>query len=242
MEDREVILDSAVDRFMLAAVNFGAELEHEKASLRSHDKARQQFLAGHVTGGVVFGYDNVKVNHYNKQACSHHDVWPVEAVDQAVLMAIGGDVLEPDAIAEIVAEARAMFEAGAADDRVAAIRIELEQVQAEQGRLADAIANGGRFPVLMSKLDATERRRVQLVASLEEVAAPTIQPPSWRAIERLVRQSLADWRALLLGDVARVRDAFRAARRRDSVHAVPGAGRALRAIRRADRPRGAAWW
>lgn len=393
MDDREVILDSAVDRFLLAAVNFGAELEREKASLRSHDKARQQFLAGHVTGGVVFGYDNVKVsasdgrhshverrvndeeaavvrrifelraagvgqvriaralntegarapqprgdgrargwaastvreilfremyrgrlvwnrqrkrtawgreqhtdrptgewlhrdapalrivsdvlwheahrqlardrheydrvtggkrqgrkdrdskyllvgfarcgvcgggmhvrtrsttkgrrtffyactNHYNKQACSHQEVWPLEAIDQAVLMAIGGDVLQPEAIEDVVKAARAMFDASQADDQTAVLQCELEQLETEQARVADAIANGGRFPVLMAKLEATERRRKELTALLVK-DAPAPQPPSWREIERRVRQSLTDWRALLLGDVAHARDAFR---------------------------------
>ena len=393
MDDREVVLDSAVDRFMLAAVNFGAELEREKASLRSHDKARQQFLAGHVTGGAVFGYDNVRVaaadgrhshverrvnddeaevvrrifelraagvgqvriartlnvegarapqprgdgrargwaastvreilfremyrgrlvwnrqrkrtpwgreqhsdrptgewlhldapalrivsdvlwheahrqltldrheydrvtcgkrrgckdrdskyllvgfarcgvcgggmhvrtrsttkgrrlafyactNHYNKQACAHRDVWPLEAIDQAVLTAIGGDVLQPDIVADIVKEARAMFDASMSDDGTVAMRCELEQLETEQARLADAVANGGRLPVLMAKLEATERRRLELAALLDP-RTTAAQPPSWREIERRVRQSLTDWRAMLLGDVAHARDAFR---------------------------------
>ena len=84
-------------------------------------------------------------------------MWPLESIDHAVLTAIGGDVLQPEAIEAIVAEARVMFEAGSADDRAAALRMEVEQLRTEQERLADAIASGGRFPGLMAKLDATER-------------------------------------------------------------------------------------
>jgi hypothetical protein len=35
------------------------------------------------------------------------------------------------------------------------------------------------------------------------------QAPTWREIERRVRQSLADWRALLANDVEQVRQGFR---------------------------------
>jgi site-specific DNA recombinase len=61
LDDREVLLESATDKFMLAALNFGAELEKEKASQRATDKSVRTARAGYVTGGRLFGYDNIDV-------------------------------------------------------------------------------------------------------------------------------------------------------------------------------------
>ena len=59
-EAREVRLDTPIDKFLMSAVNFAAEIEREKASQRTYDAMRRKALAGHVTGGRVFGYDNVR--------------------------------------------------------------------------------------------------------------------------------------------------------------------------------------
>src|SRR5687768_12027850 len=59
LEDRERTLDSPTDKIMLSLAAFADELERVKHSQRATDKAVQQARAGHVTGGRVFGYDNV---------------------------------------------------------------------------------------------------------------------------------------------------------------------------------------
>ncbi len=61
LDDREVVLDSPTDKFLLSAMNFGAEIEREKAQQRQVDAMMRKARAGHVTGGRVFGYDNVDV-------------------------------------------------------------------------------------------------------------------------------------------------------------------------------------
>ncbi len=61
LDDREVLLDSPIDKFMIAALNFGAEMERDKARQRQVDTMARKARAGHVTGGKVFGYDNVEV-------------------------------------------------------------------------------------------------------------------------------------------------------------------------------------
>jgi DNA invertase Pin-like site-specific DNA recombinase len=60
-EGRECRLESAMDKAILGFQTFGAELEREKASSRTHSALEQKFLAGHVTGGRCFGYRNVDV-------------------------------------------------------------------------------------------------------------------------------------------------------------------------------------
>lgn len=61
LEDRERRLDSPTDKIMLSLTTFADELERTRASQRSTDKAISQARAGHVTGGRVFGYDNVEI-------------------------------------------------------------------------------------------------------------------------------------------------------------------------------------
>ena len=46
---------------MLSLANFAAELEREKARQRTHDALARKAAARHVTGGRVYGYDNVEV-------------------------------------------------------------------------------------------------------------------------------------------------------------------------------------
>ena len=60
MEDRERTLDSPTDKIMLSLTAFADELEREKARQRTFDAMRRKAEAGHVTGGRVFGYDNVR--------------------------------------------------------------------------------------------------------------------------------------------------------------------------------------
>ena len=60
LDDREILLDTPTDKFLMSAVSFAAEIEREKARQRTHDAMRRKAAAGHVTGGRVFGYDNVR--------------------------------------------------------------------------------------------------------------------------------------------------------------------------------------
>ena len=61
LEDRELLMESATDKFLLGAVTFGADLEREKGRQRTYDAMARKARAGHVTGGRVFGYDNVEI-------------------------------------------------------------------------------------------------------------------------------------------------------------------------------------
>ena len=61
LEDRERTLDSPTDKIMLSLTAFADELEREKARQRTYDAMMRKARAGHVTGGRVFGYDNVDV-------------------------------------------------------------------------------------------------------------------------------------------------------------------------------------
>jgi site-specific DNA recombinase len=61
LEDRERTLGSALDKMMMNLTTFAAEDAREKAALRVYDAMTRKAKAGHVTGGKVYGYDNVEV-------------------------------------------------------------------------------------------------------------------------------------------------------------------------------------
>ena len=61
LDDKRWFLDTATDKFLLSVANFAAELEREKASQRTHDAMVRKARAGQVTGGRVYGYDNLEV-------------------------------------------------------------------------------------------------------------------------------------------------------------------------------------
>ena len=61
LEDREAVLTDATGKFMEQVRNFAAEMEREKARQRTADALLKKARAGHVTGGRVFGYDNIAV-------------------------------------------------------------------------------------------------------------------------------------------------------------------------------------
>lgn len=60
LEDRERTLESPTDKLLLSVSTYADELEREKARQRTTDAMRQRAIAGYVTGGRVFGYDNVE--------------------------------------------------------------------------------------------------------------------------------------------------------------------------------------
>jgi site-specific DNA recombinase len=61
LDDREILLDTPTDKFLIAAVNFAAEIESAKAAQRVTDAMMRNARAGRVCGGQPFGYRNREV-------------------------------------------------------------------------------------------------------------------------------------------------------------------------------------
>jgi DNA invertase Pin-like site-specific DNA recombinase len=59
-DGREITQDSALDKFSLNALNFVAEMERELSRTRTREAMRSKAARGHVAGGIVFGYRNVR--------------------------------------------------------------------------------------------------------------------------------------------------------------------------------------
>src|SRR5215212_10713391 len=60
LEDRERTFDSPTDKLLMSVTAFADELERHKAAMRVYDAMRRKAAAGQVTGGRVFGYDNLE--------------------------------------------------------------------------------------------------------------------------------------------------------------------------------------
>ena len=71
LTDQERKLDTATDKIMGMLSGFASEIEREKARQRVSDAMIRKARAGHVTGGRVFGYDNVDIAGNTPDAQGH---------------------------------------------------------------------------------------------------------------------------------------------------------------------------
>ncbi len=71
LEDRERKLETPTDKIMLSLTNFAAEMEREKARQRTSDAMMRLARAGYVTGGLVYGYENVDIFMAGQEKRSH---------------------------------------------------------------------------------------------------------------------------------------------------------------------------
>jgi len=62
LDDRERTLDSATEKVLLSLAGFASEMERERAQQRTHDALLRLARGGYVTGGKVYGYDNVRAS------------------------------------------------------------------------------------------------------------------------------------------------------------------------------------
>ncbi len=77
--DEQVRCDGAVDKFMIAARSFAAELEREKTSQRTHEHLLTKARRGLVVGGRVYGYDNVEVKEGDRRVRVEYRINETEA-------------------------------------------------------------------------------------------------------------------------------------------------------------------
>jgi DNA invertase Pin-like site-specific DNA recombinase len=79
LDDRERTLDSPTDKVMLSLTAFAAEMERDRARVRTHDALMRKAKRGHVTGGVVFGYVNHAVVEGTQRSHVERVIEPREA-------------------------------------------------------------------------------------------------------------------------------------------------------------------
>src|SRR5215510_3209447 len=54
--------DAATEKVMLSLAGFASEMERERAQQRTHDALSRLARGGYVTGGKIYGYDNVRAS------------------------------------------------------------------------------------------------------------------------------------------------------------------------------------
>ena len=61
LEDRERTLDTPTDALMMSVTAYVDQIERQRTQQRVNDAMHRKARAGHVTGGRVFGYENVEI-------------------------------------------------------------------------------------------------------------------------------------------------------------------------------------
>jgi hypothetical protein len=140
--------------------------------------------------------------------CANHHVMRKERIDDAVLAAIGGDVLRPAVIDTLIEGAFAALAPEAAILARDRARAELTSIEREIARLVDAVAVGGDMPAAVAAIKARQARQQALQQALAEAA--TSRPHlNRRTVEREVRARLTRWRTLLTTNVKDARQLLR---------------------------------
>jgi site-specific DNA recombinase len=134
--------------------------------------------------------------------------------EQAVLAAVEHDLLNVAVLETSLYKAIAALQDGdGADVRLTAMRDELARIDAEVGRLAQAIAQGGNLPALVALLQVRERRRAQVRAALAEVERKRTPHGAVGDLGQALaamRGALTDWQGLLRQETGPARQALRA--------------------------------
>lgn len=89
LEDRERTLDSPTDKIMLSLAAFADELEREKARQRTYDAMIRKARAGHVTGGRVFGYDNLRLGSHVERRVNEDEAAIVRRIFECCAAGLG---------------------------------------------------------------------------------------------------------------------------------------------------------
>jgi DNA invertase Pin-like site-specific DNA recombinase len=80
LEDRECTVDNPTDKLLFSVLQGVDEMHRALASQRSADKALQLARAGHVTGGRVFGYDNVREASHTERRINNEEAAIVRSI------------------------------------------------------------------------------------------------------------------------------------------------------------------
>ena len=164
---------------------------------RSHGKQRVYFYgcsAHHKRGSAV---------------CGNNLVQRMERIDDAVLKAIGGEVLRPAVIMAVVDGVIAELSPVSRKRTTDRQRKDLVQIDREIANLTKAIMAGGPIDPLVAELKARQERRVELVRAIETAEGVDVRRFDRKAIERRVRRELKQWRSLLTANVAYGRQLLR---------------------------------
>jgi site-specific DNA recombinase len=122
---------------------------------------------------------------------------PIDRVDDAVLRTLAGDVLRPAVVMGVIDGVFERLAPKAAAQDVPNHRTALKAIEREIANLVQAIASGGQLESLLVELRVRERRRDELLATLDTYENVKTSHFDRRAVEFDVRRRLDGWRDLL---------------------------------------------
>ena len=80
---------SAREKVMLSLTNFAAEMEREKARQRTRDAMHRKAARGHVAGGTVYDYRNVRQSDHVERAIDPTEAGMVRRIFDEVASGLG---------------------------------------------------------------------------------------------------------------------------------------------------------
>jgi hypothetical protein len=129
--------------------------------------------------------------------CGNNLALPVDRVDDAVLSAIGDDVLRPAVVQAVIDGVLDAFAPAAVSEQLEELRTEAAALDRELARLTDAIARGGNLDTLLAALQTRQARRGELATMMAVGEAVDVERFDRKAIEARVRDRVKGWRELL---------------------------------------------
>ncbi len=161
----------------------------------------------HGKGRILF-YGCTSYNLRGRAVCTNNMEMPLDEANASVLRQIESDVLHPDVVMEAVRQAvdRLRPSQGELEAKRKALIAEVETIDAELARLADAIAAGGNLPALLDAVRERERQKQRLSRSLDDLTGMRqIGQVDQRRLEKDLRARLANWQGLLQQHVPQAR-------------------------------------
>ena len=141
--------------------------------------------------------------------CDNALVLPIERVDRAVQDELATNVLRPAVVRAIIAGVFKALQPTAVTANVGALRTELRALDTKIANLTDAIENGAAVAPLVTKLQARQAERDDLLAAIGAAEAMKQIAVDRPTVECRVLEQVTKWQALLSANVADGRQALR---------------------------------
>ena len=152
-------------------------------------------------GRRAFFYACTAYHKRGTSVCGNSLILPIERVDQAVLGALGGDVLREEVVQGVINGVLAELTPQALQANNEAARADLQRIEREIGRLTDAIAAGDELMPLLEALRQRQAHRARLAAVVSASDVAAVPQFDRRAIEAKVRKRIGQWRELLTTNI-----------------------------------------
>ncbi len=141
--------------------------------------------------------------------CDNALVLPIERIDRAVQATLSKDVLRPAVVRALIESVFKLLRPKQVTANVGALRTELRALDTKIANLTDAIENGAAVAPLVTKLQARQAERDDLLAAIGAAEAVKQITVDRQTVERRVLEQVTAWQALLNANVTKGRQALR---------------------------------